>query len=49
MATTNTKNSESDLTLQTSPTLRAKGEKVERLFIALSKSCRMCKKSKKKQ
>ena len=49
MATTNTKNSESDLTLTTSPTLRAKGEKVKRLFIAICKVFRMCKKTKKKQ
>ena len=49
MTTTNIKNSESNLTLATSPTLRAKGEKVKRLFIAICKVFRMCKKSKKKQ
>ena len=49
MATTNKNESSSDMTLQTSPTLRAKGEKVKRLFIALCKVFRMCKKTKKKQ
>lgn len=49
MTATNTKQSESDITLQTSPTLRAKGEKVKRLFIALCKVFRMCRKTRKKQ
>ena len=44
----NKKDSESLATLETSPTLRRKGERVKRLFIALCKVFRMCKKNKKK-
>ena len=49
MATNNIKNSNTNETLTTSPTLRAKDEKVKRLFIAICKVFRMCKKTKKKQ
>ena len=49
MTKTIPKQSESAITLETSPTLRAKGEKIKRLFIAICKVFRMCRKTKKKQ
>ena len=40
---------QSDESIQTSPTLRAKGKAISRFFISIIKICRMCKKNKKKQ